>query len=715
MVIIRSCANTPTNEYQPDNPYTLVRYLGREQYGSTPLLIGQAYTSPYEIKKIDYYTPLGNRYYKAENIGPEFPAGSKMIFPRMWSSSAEGRAKSFYDSYMTSPKTKTVQVRGKNTQFKMPSFADNMRFFFNYQIDYMYIRYFMWNFVGRQNDFHGQVPGDLMNGNWESGIKFIDNIRLGDQSSGPDIMIHNKGKNHYFFLPLILGLIGFFFQLKHDGRNTWVTSLLFLLTGVAIVVYLNQTPYQVRERDYAYAGSFYAFALWIGLGVMAIQNWFEKAFKKENSVALAAAATVIGLVVPVIMGAENWDDHDRSGRYTARDLAFNYLQTCDPNGILVTHGDNDTFPLWYLQEVEGIRTDVRIVNTSLLGTDWYIDQLKCKQYDGEPLPITIDRKQYLYGTNDYPYVIDMVDHAVLASEAIDIFRNPKYVLSDGKTDFIPSKKLLIPVNKENVRKYGIVPEEDMDKVVDFVELNVSEDRIGKTDLIILDMLAHYDWSRPFYFVTYNGDVDLGLGPWMQNNGYAYKLVPIYNPDNREHPYVDAEKMYDRLMNVYRFESLACNDVNYDYQNIYTFCAVSPVRDMFVTAADKLNEKGESTKAVQLLDKVTEMMPASNFPYCLPWMRCINEISILNIVENYLIAGEVDKAKAVSDTFFNEYLKAMDWFLTPVTTNEDGILSKKLLDESITMIYYLSSTFDLAGQKEYASELKKRLSTTFEAD
>lgn len=715
MVIIRSCANTPTNEYQPDNPYTLVRYLGREQYGSTPLLYGQAFTSPYDIEEIEYYTPLGEHYHKADNISPVYPAGSKMLFPRMWSSSPDNRIKSFYESYMTSPKSKSAQVRGKNVQFKMPSFTDNLRFFFDYQVNYMYIRYFMWNFVGRQNDFHGQVPGDLMNGNWESGIKFIDDIRLGDQSSGPDIMVHNKGKNHYFFLPLILGLIGFFFQLKHDGRNTWVTALLFLLTGLAIVVYLNQPPYQVRERDYAYAGSFYAFALWIGLGVLAIQNWIEKSLKRENNTAIAALATALGLVVPAIMGAENWDDHDRSGRYTAHDLAYNHLQTCDPNAILVTHGDNDTFPLWYIQEVEGVRTDVRIVNTSLLGTDWYIDQLKCKQYDGEPLPITIDRKQYLYGTNDYPYVIDMVDRPVLASEAIDIFKNPKYVLSDGKTDFIPSKRLLIPVNKENVRKYGIVSEEDMDKVVDFVELKVSEDRFGKTDLIILDILAHYDWSRPIYFVTPNGDVDLNLTPWLQYNGYCYKFVPVYSPDNRSNPYIDAEKMYDKLMNVYKFESLACDNVNYDYQNIYTFCAVSPVREMFVSVAERLNDMGEEEKAVQLLDKVVAMMPASNFPYCLTWMRSINELSILRIVENYLIAGEVEKAKAVGEIYFEEHLKAIDWFITPINGFEDSILSKKLLDESLSMVYYLTSTFELAGEQEYASQLKKRISSAFETE
>ncbi|MBR0224343.1 MAG: DUF2723 domain-containing protein, partial [Bacteroidales bacterium] len=390
VTVIRSSAGTPMNEYQPDNPYTLIRYLGREQYGSSPIIYGQSFNSPYEVQEKPYYTPLDGRYYHAVNVDAAFPNSAKMLFPRMWNCFKE-EDKAFYKSYVTKYKNRRATVYGKKISFQEPSMADNLKFFFDYQVNYMYVRYFMWNFVGRQNDLHGDTPGDLTRGNWESGITFLDQLRLGDQSVGPDFIVHNRGRNHYFFLPLILGLIGFFFQLRHDPRNSWVTGLLFLLTGLAIVVYLNQNPFQVRERDYAYAGSFYVFALWIGLGVLALQRWFEKISKKEDSMPAAALAIVLGLVVPVLMGCQNWDDHDRSGRYTARDMAWNHLNSCDANALLVTHGDNDTFPLWYAQEVEGIRTDVRIVNSSLLGTDWYIDQMKCRVYDSDPVSISIPR------------------------------------------------------------------------------------------------------------------------------------------------------------------------------------------------------------------------------------------------------------------------------------------------------------------------------------
>ena len=598
-----------------------------------------------------------------------------------------------------------MKVGDDYTTIQMPSFGDNLAFFFDYQVGYMYMRYFLWNFVGRQNDFHGQVPGDRICGNWESGITFLDRIRLGDQSEAPSILKENKGKNHYFFLPLILGLLGLFFQIKHDSRNSWVTGLLFLLTGLAIVIYLNQPPYQVRERDYAYAGSFYVFALWIGLGVMWVQDKLEKVLKGEDGIPAAAAAAAICLCVPVIMGCQNWDDHDRSGRYTARDMAFNHLMSTDKDAIIVTHGDNDTFPLWYAQEVESIRTDVRIVNTSLLGTDWYIDQLKNSQYEAKPLEIDIPRIQYLYGTNDFPYVIDAVEgRPVLAREAIEIFKNPKYRLSDGKTDFIPAKKLLIPVDKENVRKYHIVPESEMDKVEDFVELEIGGDRIGKTDLIILDYLSNYKWDRPFYFVTPNADVDLGLGKWSMYNGFCYKLVPVRTEDSSRQ-YMDADQMYDRLMNVFRFETLACDDVNYDYQNIYTFCAVVPVRDMFFNTANEMFYRGDREKCIALLDKCVEVMPASNFPYNISWMRSINEISILRIIELYLMAGEKDKAVAMADEFVKETVAAVLYFNSDFGGEP---LSKKFMEDNVSLFSYLTDIMEKNGLPEKSAEYQALL-------
>ena len=462
IVVIRSSAKTPTNEYQPDNPFTLVRYLAREQYGSTPLLYGQYFDAPYAWKEGKYWAPLDGKYVHADSPGsPQYTSEGKMFFPRMWNGTDE-RYIDFYESYIK---------RGRpvpGAEHNMPTFGDNMRFFFDYQLNWMYWRYFMWNFAGRQNEIHSPSPGDIFIGNWESGIGFIDKARLGDQSDAPAYLKDNKGKNHYYMLPLLLGILGIFFQFARDKRGSWVTFLLFFMTGIAIVLYLNQPPYQVRERDYAYAGSFYAFSIWIGLGVMAIYSWIEEAMSRRGSDAsmsagkYAAAASVVSLLclgVPVLMAQQNWDDHDRSHRYTAVEMAKNYLNSVGQNGILVTHGDNDTFPLWYAQEVEGVRTDVRICNTSLLGTDWHIDQMKYACNESAPLDLQIGPAQYLYGTNDYVIIYDTRDQALPISDVMRIFRDPrvKLTMSDSsRVDYLMSRKLIVPVNKENVIKYGIL-------------------------------------------------------------------------------------------------------------------------------------------------------------------------------------------------------------------------------------------------------------------
>ena len=704
ITVIRASAGTPTNEYQPDNPYTLIRYLGREQYGDNPILYGQSYNSPYEIKETPYWTPLDGKYYRADNVDASYPAGTKMLFPRMWNG-FDAKYKEFYKAYTTHPKTRRASIYGKNVNFQMPSMGDNLRFFFDYQVNYMYVRYFMWNFVGRQNDLHGDTPGDVTSGNWESGIKFIDNARLGDQSEGPDYIIHNRGKNHYFFLPLILGLIGFFFQLRHDPRNSWVTGLLFLLTGLAIVVYLNQPPFQVRERDYAYAGSFYVFAIWIGLGVMALQGWLEKLTKKEDGMPAAALAVALGLVVPVLMGCQNWDDHDRSGRYTARDMAWNHLIGCAPNSLLVTHGDNDTFPLWYAQEVEGIRTDVRIVNSSLLGTDWYIDQMKCRFYESDPLNISIPRKQYLYGTNDYCPVIDVVDRPILASEAITVFKDERYT-REGQ-DFIPGHKLLIPVNRENAIAAGLVPEAMQDSIVDYISLEISGSNITKFDLIMLDILANYDWSRPIYFVSRN-ETKLGLEPWLQFDGFVYKLVPFLNDYANRETTVDADALYERIMHDYRFESLADTTIHIDYQNLFTFSAVVPLRDIFATAATALYDRGEKEKCEEVLDKCVASLPARNFPYNVSGFRSLNEWAVLSMVELYFQIDKPEKALAVGNQLAKETLQSILYYTTPIGPGEDDIISKKLSDDAASTFLYLIKIYDGYGQKDAADALEKML-------
>ena len=704
ITVIRSCAGTPTNEYQPDNPYTLIRYLSREQYGSSPILYGQMYTSPYEVEEKPYWTPLDGKYYQALNIDASYPSSAKMLFPRMWNGFDE-RYKEFYKGYVSKTVTRRTKLYDKPYNFQMPTMKDNLRFFFDYQVNYMYVRYFMWNFVGRQNDLHGDTPGDPIRGNWESGIKFIDQLHLGDQSYAPDYLAHNRGKNHFFFLPLILGLIGFFFQLRHDGRNSWVTGLLFLLTGLAIVVYLNQTPFQVRERDYAYAGSFYVFALWIGLGVLALQNWFERLTRKENGMPAAALAVALGLVVPVLMGCQNWDDHDRSGRYTARDLAWNHLAGLNPQALLVTHGDNDTFPLWYAQEVEGVRTDVRIVNSSLLGTDWYIDQMKCRFYESDPVNISIQRKQYLYGTNDYTPVIDVVDHPILASEAINVFKDDRYKRNGD--DFLPGHQLIVPVNKDNAIRSGIVPESRRDNISDYISLSISGNNLSKFDLIMLDILAGYDWSRPIYFVSRN-ETKLGLEPWLQYDGMVYKLVPFLNDAADRDATMDVEAIYDRIMNVYRFDAMKDTTVHWDYQNIFTFSAVVPLRDLFATTATALIERGENEKAERTLDKCIEVLPAKNFPYNVSMFHSLNEWSVLSIVENYFRIGCPDKALAVGNQLGKETIQMMVYYSTPTGPADDDVLDKRGADDSATLFYYLIRTYNNFGFKDEAKQLENML-------
>ena len=470
VVIIRSNVMPPTNEYQPDNAFTLVRYLSREQYGSTPLLYGQYYGAPYSLKNSKYWAPIGGRYKHVDSpADPEYYSSGKMLFPRMWNGGDQKYIR-FYESY-TGGKGRVIP----DADYRKPSFWANMKFFFDFQMNWMYWRYFMWNFAGRQNDIHSPSPGEIFYGNWECGIKFIDNIRLGDQSNAPAVLSENKGKNHYYLLPLLLGVMGIFFQFERDKRGCWLTFLLFFMTGIAIVLYLNQPPYQVRERDYAYAGSFYAFCIWIGLAVMALYEWIGGKLKDKYPAATAGVFTAACLFVPALMAQQNWDDHDRSNRRTAVEMARNYLNSVGEQGILVTHGDNDTFPLWYAQEVEDVRTDVRICNTSLLGTDWHIGQMKWACNKSRPLDLSVGEEQYLYGTNDAVYIYDTRDQVIPIKAVMDVFKHPdaKLMLESGKSvDYIVSRKISIPVNKENALKSGIVPAEFADLIQDEIILEI---------------------------------------------------------------------------------------------------------------------------------------------------------------------------------------------------------------------------------------------------
>lgn len=712
VVVIRSSVNTPTNEYQPDNPFTLVRYLGREQYGSNPLVYGETFASvPTNYSVPKYYTPLDGKYYKTDGpLDVKYPAESKMLFPRMWSKSPDHIE--FYKHYTGDGK---VPQGGSH---KMPTFKENLSFFFDYQINWMYFRYFFWNFVGRQNDLHSPSPGEPLKGNWESGIGFIDKARLGDQSVGPDYIVDSRSKNHYYFLPLILGLIGLFFQLKKDQQNWWVTMLLFLLTGIGIVVYLNQPPLQVRERDYAYAGSFYMFCVWIGLAVMAIHQFIEQYIKGDKlpKWLIPSAVSVLALIVPVQMASQNWDDHDRSGRYTAQNLAYNYLMSLDENAIIVTHGDNDTFPLWYIQEVEGVRLDTRIMNTSLLGTDWYIDQMRRKIYDSDPVKFSLDRIDYLYGKNEFPDVVDRVNRPITLKEAITLFKDPRVKINRYGTpeSFIAQHKLRLPVNKENVKKYGIVAEEDYDKIVDTLYMDIPAHRssISKTELMILDMLSNYDWDRPIYFVSQGGDLDIGLRNYLQFEGFAYKFVPIKSTTRTaDIGQIDALKMFDKVMKVYEWDNLADTTINIDYQNLATFNGVMNIRGIFVQTAVGLFEDGYKEKAVQVLDRMQQVMVPQNFPLNTSILYSINEYMVLQAIEVYIKCGEKEKGVKLAQDFARETLESVELFAQPYGR---GIMSKSDLENNYSLYGYMLEILSESGCPEEAKALELTFNETITA-
>ena len=706
IVIIRSSAKTPTNEYQPDNPFTLVRYLGREQYGSNPLVYGHYFDAPYEIESTKYWAPMGDKYIKADGPGDvKYDPTGNMVFPRMWSS--DPKHISFYESYMNGGGHKVA-----GAEHKKPTFFQNLAFFFDYQMNWMYWRYFMWNFAGRQNDIHSPAPGDILVGNWESGIGFIDKIRLGDQSDAPGYLKNNKGKNHYYMLPLILGLIGLFFQFARDKRGSWLTFLMFFMTGIAIVIYLNQPPYQVRERDYAYAGSFYAFSIWIGLAVAAVYSWISEKCQAEGKkgvcdVSIASAVTLLFLGVPALMAAENWDDHDRSNRYTAVEMAKNYLNSVGPNGILVTHGDNDTFPLWYAQEVENVRPDVRIANTSLLGTDWHIDQMKWKMNESAPLNLTVGPRQYLYGTNEYVYIYDTRDSEFLLSDVMRVFKHPdaKLPLTSGRNvDYIMSRKFIIPVNKENVLKYGILDKKYEDMIPEYITLTLpkGKDYLTKPELFMLDLLSNYQWDRPINLLSMGGDINIGIKEYLMYEGFSYKFVPIKNKmKSTEIGFADPEDLYYKMKNVYSWDALKRTDYFVDYQNYYTFCGVLSQRNLFVNAAKEMLKINDRERAVELLDMCQECVPQENYPLDLTYLGFSNEYMVIDMIETYYAAGAPEKALDLAKRFMEEIFVSSEFFLQYYD------FAKREFDSCYNCISYVADVCDHYGDKAYAKEIRDR--------
>ena len=701
--IIRSCAKTPTNEYQPDNAFTLVRYLTREQYGSTPLIYGQYYDAPYDVVETKYWTPLGGKYKRVDGPGEaKYHADGKMLFPRMWSGMDEN-SKEFYKAY-----TGGKGIRVKGAASPKPTMGANLAFFFDYQLGWMYWRYFMWNFAGRQNDVHSPSPGNIFHGNWESGVKFIDNWRLGDQSDAPLVLAKNKGKNHYYLLPFLLGLIGLFYQFGRDKRGCWLNFLMFFMTGIAVAVYLNMPPYQVRERDYAFAGSFYFFAVWIGLGAQGLFELLDDALKGRFSVSLGAMVTALGLCVPALMAAENWDDHDRSGRRTAPELGANYLKSVGPQGILVTHGDNDTFPLWYAQEVEDVRTDVRIVNTSLLGTDWHIDQMKWACNESKPLPLTVGPEQYLYGTNEYIPIYDQRNKVMNIADVMKLFKHPqvKVQMSSGrKYDYIASRKIAVPVNKANALKSGIVSEALADKMLDtlILEIPAGKEFLTKPELFVLDFLSNYQWDRPFNVLSNGGDLNIGIKEYLMSDGFSAKLVPFKNrPSTSSYGVVDPDELYHYMTEVYSFDALKTPGWFVDYQNCYTFLAVMGIRNLHVNCANAFIAAGQPERALEMLDQSEAAMV--NFPVCsIPLGFSGNDYMVVKTVELYGKLGQKEKARELAVKYADEVLSAAAFYL------EFYSWAKDEFELCGNYVYFLADSLTACGEKELGKEIEKRFS------
>ena len=667
LIVIRSTANTPMDQNSPEDIFTLGEYLGREQYGTRPLFYGQTYASKPALKEVDggcvydvtegapvyqrkeKATPDEKDSYEVVRHKTDYKYAQNMLFPRMYSD-AHAQA---YEDWLGG--IKGVQVPydqcGQMVMVKVPTQWDNIKFFFIYQLNYMYWRYFMWNFAGRQNDIQGQ--GEIEHGNWITGIPFVDKFLVGDQSLLPSDLKNNKGHNVFYCLPLILGLIGLFWQAYKTKRITtpngeeieepigiqqfWIVFFLFFMTGLAIVLYLNQTPMQPRERDYAYAGSFYAFAIWIGMGVAGIAQWLQgKLGEKPASV----IATVVCLFVPIQMVSQTWDDHDRSNRYVARDFGQNYLSTVQEEGnpIIFTNGDNDTFPLWYNQETEGFRTDVRVCNLSYLQTDWYIDQMKRQAYDSPAVPIEWSRLEYVQGHNEgvavRPEVMESINNFYKQNpeEAAKEFGDNPYELKNilkywvrspkEGLQLIPTDSIVIKLDKEAVKRSGMmIPDSLHGEIPDYMSISLKGKRmLYKSELMMLEMLANTNWERPLYMaITVGSDNHLNLGNNFMQEGLAYRITPFNT--TRLNARIDSEKMYDNLM------------------------------------ATQLIKEGKKDKALKALDYCSEVIPSTTVPH--DYIMSSSK----EMADDYLALGEKEKGEAILNDLANKSVEYITWYLS----------------------------------------------------
>ncbi len=726
LIVIRSSANPPMDQNSPEDIFTLGSYLSRDQYGDNPLLYGQAYTSQVQFDRDGEYckprmkqgAPIYQRKEKASKdekdsyfivrYKNDYVYAQNMVFPRMW----DADHASAYESWMGGVDGTQVPYDrcGEPVTVKMPTQFENIRFFLSYQCNFMYWRYFMWNFAGRQNDIQGN--GELEHGNWISGIPFFDNWRLGDQSKLPDDLKMNKGHNVFYCLPLLLGLIGLFWQAYRGQRGIrqfWVVFFLFFMTGLAIVIYLNQTPMQPRERDYAYAGSFYAYAIWCGIGVAAIIDLLKRL--KLNGTAVSAVVSILCLLVPIQMASQTWDDHDRSGRYTCRDFGQNYLMSMQDKGnpIIFTNGDNDTFPLWYNQEVEGTRTDARVCNLSYLQTDWYIDQMCRQAYNSPSVPITWPRLDYCSGTNEYIEVVPELKQqildfyktnpkeakATLGDNPFEVKNILKHWVRDGKDDMhvIPTDTLYLTIDKEAVRKSGMMMASDSipDKMV--ISLK-GKNALYKGDLMMLEMISQCNWTRPVYVAITVGDENyMNLGDNFIQEGLANRITPFTtNAPGMKN--FDTERVYKNLMTRFKFGGLDKKGLYLD-ETVMRMCYTH--RRLFAQLALNLIQEGKKDKAAKALAYAEKVLPEYNVP--------MNYLSGgIDIAKAYALLGNKAKAKQVINSVFKNAHQYMVWY-----NSLSGSRFMQSQQDCMMHLYVMNSCIDIAHMvdNKWAASLMKQ--------
>jgi len=664
MIMIRSSAKPPMNQNNPSDVFSLSYYINMKQYGSAPKFFGNYYSAPIidSKKVVSGYNKINGKY--EPYYHPEYTYSSQFetIFPRMYSSDPDHESAYKYWGKVVGRK---YTVGSQKEPVVCPTFGENLLYFFRYQIGFMYLRYFMWNFAGRQNDIAGN--GNPLNGNWISGIHFVDELRLGSLDNMPKDIKTNPGNNKYYFLPLLLGLAGMYWQYRKNNTGFWLVMAFFIMTGLAIIFYLNQYPNQPRERDYAYVGSFYAFAIWIGIGFMFVYETLQKFLGNKTSLAV----TFVGLIVavPVLMGAQNWDDHSRAGRYTARDIGANYLKSCAPNSILFTYGDNDSFPVWYVQDVEKVRQDIRVANLSYIQAGWYIDMMRQKAYDSDPMPLTLGSDKYVEGTREQLPVNNQVNKPVELKELVQFVGNDdqKYKVDlSGRGDYmnyIPANKFIIDVDTAKVLANGTVKPYYKNRIVSPMIWEYSEPDAFKGDLAIMDMLSTNKWERPVYFSTTVPSTQYkGLEKYFIQEGLSYRIVPVKTdkPEQGEFGMIDADIMYDNMMNKFKWGNAEKPSVYLDENNRRMF---SNFRRIFGSLGKDLLMKGDTTRAIEAAHRGLEIVPATKMP---------NDFFSLSLAEVLIRAGKTEEGEKLVMDIIDYSKEYLDYAISLKSTERFGL-------------------------------------------